>query len=432
MKKTLIQLVQEVLSYTKDVNQIMDYNPKSKQLKLLFSLDDIEDKMEYALQTIQGMTLVYEFECFFDILGGKSALQYELSDNFHDLSEYNIDLYDDDEVTYIKAFYVIISIYFNRNAINVIKRKFYAVEGRKQNLDVSPDEITKLINNWLLSFDSMADIVSSVGLEDELQDDYYWVEEGVSFDMSSEIQLNKLDFNEKLNPVVKIIEEEFDTKVICTNEKTEDKNTTDWYIEPDGSLRQTSDNTFEPAEVITSHYNVTHWLKIIEQFRSVMTTEFNVITNKQTGLHVNLVLKKPIDFVKLIIMTHDSNYLTKFNRSLNSMCKTQYEFLKKQFNTTLQKKKDTQNTFTSYTAILKELFTYTSHYYMDKYRAINFLKYKSGQMIEFRIIGGDYFDAYYEDTISSIRWFIFMMIVASNEEIYKDEYYEKINEMIDK
>jgi hypothetical protein len=89
------------------------------------------------------------------------------------------------------------------------------------------------------------------------------------------------------------------------------KNTTSWYVEPDGSLRPNLGDG--SAEVVSPPLPANEAIEAIKNFyRLAIRNDF--YTNNSTGLHINVSIPEQTDLLKLMVFLGDEYVLKSFNR----------------------------------------------------------------------------------------------------------------------
>jgi hypothetical protein len=470
------------LKYLQDYQAVRNH-PIKGQSSFVFSLDDQASRIEYVLQQVYNMEVVFEFEVMLNV---EDQTTQSTAKNIY-LDEYQVDKFDSKEQYGAKVVWLL-HTYFSDRAFTYIE-KYYREWLKETQHSRSEYSIERWIGETIPIFETYVEYNDL-----DLKPEYWWV------NWARIISLRLQDvFVDTMEPVKQCIEDTFKTdkvKVLNTYH-AEKKLPTHWYIEQDGSL-VADDEDQTPAEIVSPYVPVKNCFSVFKQFHDVMSKKFKVRTNETTGFHVNLVLKTPIDFAKLIIMTHDTVTLERFDRIFNEACESQYDLLEKYIASYAAENKPiiigaispAEDLLFRYFPKEKNIKQYEEYFkwiqdnpnkriktiedayidfrlepgdeyeisrgalvrkqpldiekdilptlmtlpkfkgFMTKYRSINFLKYNNAKMIEFRIMGNDYLGRYYQETLKSLNWFIFMMAVASSSELYKDEYIEKIKNML--
>lgn len=220
------------------------------------------------------------------------------------------------------------------------------------------------------------------------------------------------------------------TANIFTDYHQENKNMTDWYIEPDGSIEPNNDDG--AAEIVGPPEPAKKALDSLSKFYK-MAKELNLYTNESTGLHVNVSIPKNLDIAKLAFIVGDQYVLELFNRmnnyyavsvskSFNDTPSDEYTKLKKMpgKNVLGQKKK--------YTDIkLNALQRLASNVTYDHTASVSF----NGKYVSFRHAGGDYLNKP-SDVINTVGRFIRAMVIASDPNAYKQDYMKAIAKLAHK
>lgn len=208
------------------------------------------------------------------------------------------------------------------------------------------------------------------------------------------------------------------------------KNLTNWYIEPDGSLRPDSSDDFT-AEVVSPPLPAKDAVQALKKFFA-MAAQLNLYTNKSTGLHINVSIPKTIDLLKLAVFTGDQHILTKYDRMNNGYADSVTRDIPREFprhrgivkvndipgkNLFGQQKKDTTINYSELQDIANDISgSHTA--------SIS----SNGRWISFRHVGGNYL-ADYTEIFNVVGRFVRAVIIASDPSLYKNEYNAAIAKM---
>ena len=200
---------------------------------------------------------------------------------------------------------------------------------------------------------------------------------------------------------------------------------THWTLTEDSSLRD-MDNELIPVELVSPRINYKDVNKALADIYRVLT-DLKVTTTSETGLHVNIGFynDQELDLIKLVILSSDNEDLKDYNRLTNTYCQSQMNYLiqseypENKFN---ELTRILDNQTTSFYRIFKE----------EKYMDVNVKKWVSTYpgykpLIEFRALGGaNYFSSKYEQTIRYIQKYCALMVIATDPDLYKDQYRNKL------
>ena len=217
---------------------------------------------------------------------------------------------------------------------------------------------------------------------------------------------------------------------VFTRYHQDTKNMTDWYIEPDGSLRPDSSDDYT-AEVVSPPLPAKDAVQALKKFFA-MASQLNLYTNKSTGLHINVSIPKTIDLLKLAVFTGDQHILTKYDRMNNGYADSVTRDIPREFprrrgivkvndipgkNLFGQQKKDTTINYSELQDIADEISS--SHT-----ASIS----SNGKWISFRHVGGNYL-ADYTEIFNVVGRFVRAVIIASDPSLYKNEYNAAVAKM---
>lgn len=197
-----------------------------------------------------------------------------------------------------------------------------------------------------------------------------------------------------------------------------------WIIEEDGSLE--ADEGDMPAEIVSPPMPLDECLTKMDEFFEWARSE-DAYSNESTGLHVGMSLpfvKGNVDYVKLALFLGDQYVLQEFDRMSNTFCKSALAKIEQQVK---QDPNRLQNAMDLMRKGLIELASTTLKQTSGhgKYTSINL----KGDYIEFRSMGGDYFD-HPEKVTNMVKRYAYAMYIASRPDLHRDEYAKKLYKML--
>jgi len=195
-----------------------------------------------------------------------------------------------------------------------------------------------------------------------------------------------------------------------------------WYIEPDGSLSPNGGDS--SAEVVTPPLPVGEAVAALKTFYGI-AKQLNLYTSadNNTGLHINVSIPETLDVLKLAVFLGDQYILKTFGREENRYVSG---VMKELLNTS-------QGTAPAYTDLIKaqdhltkfkKLQRMAVHVSDDHTASINF----NGTYVSFRHAGGDYLNNYTQ-VINVVGRFVRAMIIASDPNMYRNEYLSKLTKL---
>ena len=207
----------------------------------------------------------------------------------------------------------------------------------------------------------------------------------------------------------------FNTKVNVFSEYHErNKNLTDWYIEPDGSLSPENDDD-GAAEIVSPPLSASQAMTALKNFYA-MAKQLGLYTNSSTGLHINVSIPQDIDLLKLAVFLGDQYVLQQFGREDNDYAKSAQRTIAQQ--APGQVKKSGQIDFKKLTKIANDATGFHTASISN-----------SGKYISFRHAGGDYL-ADYTKIVNTVGRFIRAMLIASDPNAYAQEYKTKVAKLV--
>lgn len=188
------------------------------------------------------------------------------------------------------------------------------------------------------------------------------------------------------------------------------KNLTDWYIEPDGSLKP--NNTGDgAAEIVSPPLSAAQALDALKNFYA-MSRQMNLYTNSSTGLHINVSIPEQIDVLKLALFLGDQYVLQQFGRQDSEYAKSSQRRIAQDAPGQINKKGEIK---------LKALQKIAQDATGFHTASIS----NSGKYISFRHAGGDYL-ADYAKIVNTVGRFVRAMLIAADPNAYANEYKAKL------
>ena len=214
------------------------------------------------------------------------------------------------------------------------------------------------------------------------------------------------------------------------------KNLTDWYIEPDGSLEPDNDGDAS-AEIVSPPLPAVKAIEDLKKFYA-MAGELNLYTNSSTGLHINVSIPLKLDVLKLALFLGDQYVLKYFNRQDNSYANSVLNSLTRSARnsslagdelttTKISKKQSTVFNQPAQTVSIdmKALQELVKNHSGAHTASIS----NNGKYISFRHAGGNYLSDY-SGIYNTVGRFIRAMIIASDPNAYANEYKTKLAKLV--
>jgi len=211
----------------------------------------------------------------------------------------------------------------------------------------------------------------------------------------------------------------YDEPTVFTEYHASDKDTDEWYLEPDSSVS-------DGAELVSPVFSFHVGLEALEKTFNWMTGN-QFTTSESTGLHISLSFDEEpdeVDWVKVAVLMGEKHMLEQFERMHNTYTKSQLEqienYAKK--NDLIRFKK--WNGFKELTHNLGKAIS------QDKSNTFNIGNFANSGRIEFRIMGNDGYEDRFEEVKENILKFIMFMKIATDENLFKKEYMQKIGKIL--
>ena len=199
---------------------------------------------------------------------------------------------------------------------------------------------------------------------------------------------------------------------IFTSYHEKKKNIRDWYIEPDGSLESNNDMD-ATAEIVSPPLPAVKAIGDLQKFYA-MAAQLKLYTNSSTGLHINVSIPLKLDILKLAVFLGDQYVLKYFNRQNNSYANS----VTKSLDRHIQGEPETNFS-------MKALQGIVNNYSGAHTASISY----NGKYISFRHAGGNYL-ADYNGIYNTVGRFVRAMIIASDPNMYANEYKTKLAKLM--
>jgi hypothetical protein len=215
------------------------------------------------------------------------------------------------------------------------------------------------------------------------------------------------------------------------------KDATSWYVEPDSSLEPSRRDS--AAEVVTPPMPAAEAMQNLKQFYT-LAGQMNLYTSadNNTGLHINVSIPKNVDVLKLALFLGDRYVLEQYDRLDNDYAKSTLAALTSRVDYTdsgkllKTKKQGRKKTLFNQPAMQSEfnramLNRLAQDSTQGHYQSIS----HAGKYFSFRQAGGNYLGRP-EDVINTVGRFVQAMIIASDADMYRNEYISKLNQLVNK
>jgi gamma-glutamylcyclotransferase (GGCT)/AIG2-like uncharacterized protein YtfP len=212
-----------------------------------------------------------------------------------------------------------------------------------------------------------------------------------------------------------------DSEVVVFNDYHEREKKLDrWYIEPDSSLESKENDV--ALEIVSPPIPAETAIETLKNFYK-MARELKLYTGKKynTGLHINMSIPKDLDVLKLALFLGDQYVLKSFGREDNYYAASVLGELEGQISPNDAYKVNKKKTEIKFKK-LKEIVTDVVE---DHYVSINV----PGNYVSFRHVGGNYLKNY-KSILDVIGRFMQAMIIASDENLYRNEYIKKLTKLV--
>ncbi len=244
---------------------------------------------------------------------------------------------------------------------------------------------------------------------------------GRRFDKSyfKELELNNYEYKFASNYVKPLIEKTMSADTIVFSDyHQKEKNMTSWYIEPDSSIMPNGNDA--GVEVVSPPLPAKQSITDLKKFFELARQENWYASKKnKTGLHINVSIPKEIDALKLAVFLGDQYVLKQFDRENNDYAISVIQSLKDYEPYPYQ---TTKNGYQLNQQILQNTIDSITD---DHYASISI---ENSKYVSFRHVGGDYLTEE-QDILNTVGRFVRAMIIASDPNMYRDEYLKKLTKL---
>jgi len=196
------------------------------------------------------------------------------------------------------------------------------------------------------------------------------------------------------------------------------KNTTSWYVEPDGSLRPNSGDG--SAEVVSPPLPAGAAIEALKDFyRLAIRNDF--YTNNSTGLHINVSIPEQTDLLKLMVFLGDEYVLKSFNRLDN-------DYAQSIVKSTISALRDEHDSLPRLGDDFNEIVNDTVRDLVDEH--FSSVTY-NGTYFSFRHAGGDYLNNL-RAVLDTVGRFVRALIIASSPDQHRKDYLTKLYKLREK
>jgi hypothetical protein len=196
------------------------------------------------------------------------------------------------------------------------------------------------------------------------------------------------------------------------------KNTTSWYVEPDGSLRPNLGDG--SAEVVSPPLPANEAIEAIKNFyRLAIRNDF--YTNDSTGLHINVSIPQRTDLLKLMMFLGDEYVLKTFNRLDN-------DYAQSIVKSTIKALQDEHDSLPRLGDEFDEIVNDTINDLAAEHESsVNY----NGKYFSFRQAGGDYLNNL-RAVLDTVGRFVRALIIASSPDQHRKDYLTKLYKLREK
>lgn len=224
------------------------------------------------------------------------------------------------------------------------------------------------------------------------------------------------------NDVAKAVQSDVANTKVHTIEtaKAIPKNLTDWYVEPDATIKPDDKFNYTGAEIVSPPLKTKEAMTAFSDFYKC-ANKHGWLTNGSTGLHINLSIPAKIDVLKLALFMGDKYVLKAFGREASPMAVSVLD--------NLEKSVTIDNIVGLNRENIKRLYQSADYFADDHYASMSFETnpdtMKKNKYISFRHAGGDYLNEM-PKILDTIGRFVTAMQIAADPSAHKNEYLKKL------
>ncbi len=282
-------------------------------------------------------------------------------------------------------------------------------------------DLAVLANDPRLKWDE-DQILSDIGIYDD-DDDYYG---------------NDTDYDGAAKVMKPVIEQAFGKTIVFHSYHQSKKDTSSWYIEPDGSIcpgtldpdhpndpDSTSSNGDGSCEIVTPPLPVKQGIEALKTFYGI-AKQMKLYTGKGhgTGLHINVSIPEKLDVLKLAVFVGDEYVLAAWGRENNHYVDSIIKSLKSEINSDGMYDRRTNEHIPYNPSVkkhYKELLQIAKETSDEHTASVSF----NGKYVSFRHAGGDYLNQQ-QAVIDVVGRFVRAMVIAADPNAYRKEYLAKL------
>ena len=282
-------------------------------------------------------------------------------------------------------------------------------------------DLAVLANDPRLDWDA-DQVLDDFGIYEDDDDDYY----------------GSGDYDKTARVMKPVIEQAFGKTIIFNRYHERKKDTTSWYIEPDGSIcpgvvdpehpddsDATRSNGDGACEIVTPPMPVKQGIEALKTFYSI-AKQMGLYTSKGngTGLHINVSIPEKLDVLKLAVFVGDEYVLKSWGREDNHYVDSIIKSLKDEYEGMevwdARKREDVPYN-PSVKSHYKELLQIAKSTSDEHTASVSF----NGKYVSFRHAGGDYLNQQ-QAVIDVVGRFVRAMVIAADPKAYRKEYLAKL------
>jgi hypothetical protein len=210
----------------------------------------------------------------------------------------------------------------------------------------------------------------------------------------------------------------FEDVIVFDSYHQKRKNTTSWYVEPDGSLRPNPGDG--SSEVVSPPLPAGAAIEALKDFyRLAIRNDF--YTNNSTGLHINVSIPEQTDLLKLMVFLGDEYVLKSFDRLDN-------DYAQSIVKSTISALRDEHDSLPRLGDEFDEIVNDTVRDLVDEH--FSSVTY-NGTYFSFRHAGGDYLNNL-RVVLDTVGRFVRALIIASSPDQHRKDYLTKLYKLREK
>ena len=278
-------------------------------------------------------------------------------------------------------------------------------------------ELRKILTNPQFKFD-LDTVRDELGVWDDDEDDDYG---GGGY--------HDYDYEGASKVMEPVLRQAFGKVKVFNEYHQSSKDTTTWYIEPDGSLEP--DDNDGACEIVTPPLPVAKGIEALKTFYGI-AKQMNLYTSvdNHTGLHINVSIPQKLDILKLAMFVGDEHVLKSWDREDNDYANSVIKQLKGEIPDDGDRYNQPEGAPVynlNKKGQMKDLLDIAKNISDDHMASVSMEN--GNKYVSFRHAGGDYLNKQ-DSVLNVVGRFVRAMVIAADPNAYRKEYLAKLTKLV--